>query len=317
MLKSLFSLASPAGPGARLSILIFHRVLEERDALAPGEITREGFAAICSWVKQWFTVLPLARAAARLREGTLPERSLAITFDDGYADNHDVALPVLHAHGLPATFFVATGFLDGGRMWNDTVIEAIRGAPASGIDLAGSAAASLGRLECANDAQRRASIGRAIGATKYLPQPERDRWVEALRERSQAVLPDDLMMSSQQVRSLHRAGMEVGAHTASHPILARLDAAQAAGEIRVGRERLQEIVGERIALFAYPNGKPGLDYGDEAVRLVREMGFDAAVSTAWGANRAGTDPFQLRRFTPWDRTKLRFGTRLLRNLVAP
>lgn len=316
MLKSLFSMCSPAGAGARLSILIFHRVLEERDALAPGEITRAEFDDICGWLRQWFVVLPLAEAAARLAAGALPARALSITFDDGYADNHDIALPVLRRHGLSATFFVASGFLDGGRMWNDTVIEAIRGAPAAGIDLAGTAAAALGHLACASDEERRASIAAALGAIKYLAQDERLCWVEAVHERSGARLPDDLMMRSEQVKALHRAGMEIGAHTVTHPILARLEGAQMAEEIRIGRERLQQIVGERIAVFAYPNGKPGADYDDEAVRIVRRLGFDAAVSTAWGVNRAGYDPFQLRRFTPWDRTKLRFGARMLRNLVA-
>ena len=70
-----------------------------------------------------------------------------------------------------------------------------------------------------------------------------------------------------------------------------------------------------MGLFAYPNGKPGEDYLPRDVALVRELGFDAAVSTAWGASGHGSDPFQLQRFTPWDRTKARFGLRLLRNLM--
>ena len=129
MIKPLLTLLSPAGRRARLSVLIFHRVLPRPDPLFPGVIDAAGFDAICRWVKGWFNVLALDDAARRLRDGSLPERALAITFDDGYADNHDVALPILLRHGLPATFFIATGFLDGGRMWNDTVIESIRRTP--------------------------------------------------------------------------------------------------------------------------------------------------------------------------------------------
>jgi peptidoglycan/xylan/chitin deacetylase (PgdA/CDA1 family) len=316
MLKPLFSLASPAGARAKLSILIFHRVRPERDPLVPGEVTRDEFDRICTWVKQWFVVLPLSEAAQRRRDGRLPARALSITFDDGYADNHDVALPVLRQHGLSATFFIATGFLDGGRMWNDSVIEAIRAAPGDGIDLAGTAAASLGRLACGTLDERRASLTRAIDASKYLPQPVRDEWVDAIVQRCGAPLPRDLMMTSQQVRALHRAGMEIGGHTVTHPILARLEPAQMADEIGSGRDRLQEIVGQRIGLFAYPNGRPGVDYRPDAVQLVRDMGFDAAVSTAWGVSRRDADPFQLARFTPWDRTRTRFGLRMLRNLAT-
>lgn len=316
MLRTLFSLGSPGGPRGRLSILIFHRVREVRDPLVPGEVTRGEFDEICAWLKAWFVVLPLSESVQRLREGRLPARALSITFDDGYADNHNVALPVLRQHGLVATFFVASGFLDGGRMWNDSVIEAMRHAPPFGIDLAGTAAATLGRLVCANVAERRASLVRAIDAAKYLEQPERDRWVEAIVQRCGVPLPTDLMMTSAQVRTLHRAGMEIGAHTVTHPILARLQAVQMAGEIADGRAALEGIVGQRVGLFAYPNGRPNVDYCANAVAMVREMGFDAAVSTAWGFSDHRTDPFQLRRFTPWDRSRLRFGARLLRNLTT-
>ena len=108
--------------------------------------------------------------------------------------------------------------------------------------------------------------------------------------------------------------MQVGAHTGSHPILAALSVDEARSEIAQSREVLQCLLAERIGLFAYPNGKPGQDYNDDSVRLVRELGFDAAVSTAWGAARTGDDVHQLPRFSPWDRQRSRFALRLLRNL---
>jgi hypothetical protein len=73
-------------------------------------------------------------------------------------------------------------------------------------------------------------------------------------------------------------------------------------------------LGERVGLFAYPNGKPGEDYSPATVEVVRSLGFDAAVSTQWGASRLGDDLLQIKRFTPWDKTRGRFGVRLLRNL---
>ena len=132
--KHAFSLASPAGAHARLSILIFHRVFAERDPLFPDEPDIVRFDEILGWVKQWLNVLPLEEAVVRLRSGSLPARAAAITFDDGYADNLTCAVPVLAKHGLNATFFIATGFTDGGRMWNDTVIESIRSATVPEID---------------------------------------------------------------------------------------------------------------------------------------------------------------------------------------
>ena len=109
-----------------LLILTYHRVLEAEDPLRRGEITQHAFAKHLRVLRRWFNVLQLSKAWRRTRDRTLPARAVAITFDDGYADNAELALPILRHEGLPATFFVATGFLDGGRMWNDTIIESLR-----------------------------------------------------------------------------------------------------------------------------------------------------------------------------------------------
>jgi peptidoglycan/xylan/chitin deacetylase (PgdA/CDA1 family) len=316
VLTPLFSALSPPGARGRLSILIFHRVLATTDPLFPDEVDARRFDGICSWIKRWFKVLPLDEAVSRLKARTLPARAMSITFDDGYEDNFSVALPILQRHRLSASFFIATGFLDGGIMWNDVIIESVRRCEMAQLDLQGTPAGGLGLLPLASLVDRCAAIERIIGQTKYLSPRERTDWTAAVHQRSGTALPTGLMMSSEQVRSLHRAGMGIGGHTVSHPILAALDARQAQAEIADGRHRLEAIVGERVGLFAYPNGRPDIDYGPEAVRVVRELGFDAAVSTSWGAARAGDDCFQLPRFTPWDRTRARFGLRMARHLVS-
>lgn len=317
MMRTLIGLASGHGNGAKLSTLIFHRVLAKPDPLFPEEMHAERFREVCRWLKDWFDVLPLDEALRRLKLGNLPSRACAITFDDGYADNFDVALPILREFRLPATVFVATGFLDGGRMWNDTVIEAIRRSPLPSIDLVGTPAARLGCLQLDGDhIVRRRLIDSVIRSIKYLEHAERLEWVQALAERSAAELPTDLMMSSMQVQQLYGAGLQIGAHTDSHPILARMKRSAAKREIARGKERLEALLGDRVDLFAYPNGRPAQDYSEESVEVVRELGFQGAVSTAWGTARAGCDFFQIPRFTPWDQTRIRFGGRLLRNLIS-
>lgn len=314
MLSLPLSMLSPAGPKARLSILIFHRVLPKSDPLFPGEIEADHFDRLCAWVASMFQVLPLDEAVALHARGALPARALSITFDDGYADNHDVAMPILQRHGLSATFFVATGFLDGGRMWNDTVIEAIRRTPHDDLDLHPLGIEGVGRLSMRGVDQRREAIELVIGRVKHRHPIERLAMVNALADLSGADLRNDLMMTSNQVRGLRQGGMQIGAHTVSHPILAALSADDARVEIAQSRDVLQALLGERIPLFAYPNGKPGQDYNDDNVRLVRELGFDAAVSTAWGAARLDDDRFQLPRFSPWDRRRSRFALRMMKNL---
>jgi len=312
MLKPFLTLMSPAGPKGRLSVLIFHRVLREPDPLFPDEMHAQRFDAVCGWIKTWFNVLPLDQAVTHLKAGTLPARAACITFDDGYADNLHVAVPILQRHGLTATFFIATGFLDGGRMWNDTIIETVRRCDDLSALSGGLPVVVTG--DSPTVADRRSTITALINQIKYLPVAERVAVTEQLARSVQANLPQDLMMTSSEVKTMRRSGMTIGAHTVSHPILARLTDDAAHREIGDSKRFLETLLGERIGLFAYPNGKAGEDYSAQTVAVVRGLGFDAAVSTEWGCSGLGDDAFQIRRFTPWDSSRVRFGVRMLRNL---
>jgi peptidoglycan/xylan/chitin deacetylase (PgdA/CDA1 family) len=311
-MKAVFECLSPPGAQARLSILIFHRVHAVADPLFPDEPDAIRFDEVCGWIKSWFRVVPLEQAVAALETGTLPARALAITFDDGYADNHDVALPILQRHGLPATVFVASGFVGDGCMWNDTVIAAVRGCERDVFTLD-----ALGGepVTAVTPTQRRALIERLLGALKHLAPAERTAAVQHLARQCGLSRQPRPMMSADQVRALHRAGVRVGAHTVTHPILSVLDDAGARAEIAGSRQALESLLDAPVTLFAYPNGRPHQDYDARSVQFAREAGFTAAVSTAWGAARTGrADRFQLPRFTPWDRSRWRFAARLAQNL---
>jgi peptidoglycan/xylan/chitin deacetylase (PgdA/CDA1 family) len=261
-----------------------------------------------------FRVLQLEEAVERLARGQLPTRAVSVTFDDGYADNHDVAMPILRRLGIPATFFIATGFLDGGRMWNDTVIEAIRQANDPALDLSG---LGLGTFPVASISERRIAIHSILRSIKHKDPSERDEIVAAIAAQVGEPMPSTLMMTRDQVRALHGAGMGIGGHTVNHPILTRIVAPAAEHEIADGKAELESIIGEPIGLFAYPNGKPTVDFAAEHVALTKKLGFRAAVTTSRGAARQTSDLFQLPRFTPWDRQTLKFGLRLLLNARRP
>lgn len=291
-----------------LSILIYHRVRAAPDPLFPEQVDARRFEQHLRLLGRWFRVLPLAEAVRRLAERSLPPRAACLTFDDGYAEDAEVVLPILQRHGMPATFFVASGFLDGGCMWNDAVIEVVRNAPGDRLNLA---RAGFGVLDIGCAVRRRAVIDMLIAALKYLPPDER---IERVRRMARRFTPT--MLSSDQLIALHRAGMEIGAHTVSHPILASISNAEARAEIAGGRARLQEIIQSDVRLFAYPNGKPGQDFEARHAAMLRSQGFSAAVTTAWGAARPGADPFYLPRFTPWDRASGPFLLRLARNMFT-
>jgi peptidoglycan/xylan/chitin deacetylase (PgdA/CDA1 family) len=309
--RALMATLSPSGAHSRLSILIYHRVLPQRDPLFPDELDAQDFDEQMRFVKACFNVIPLRDAVRSMRRGTLPPRAACVTFDDGYADNAEVALPILQKHGISSTFFIATGFLDGGRMWNDTVIELVRRASWKTLDLS---AMGWGTFEIGTTEQRRKTVFALLAKLKYLPFELRKAKIDEMTDLLHVALPTNLMMDSDQVRKLHNAGMEIGGHTVNHPILACLEYADARTEIAIGKETLEQIIRAPVRLFAYPNGKPNQDYLSDHVEIVKGLGFDGAVSTAWGAARCGDNLYQLPRFTPWDRGYMRFTIRMAQNL---
>lgn len=296
------------GRHRKLLILTYHRVPPEPDPLFPEQVYADSFAGQLACLKRFFNVLPLATACQALQHNQLPNRAVCITFDDGYRDNHDVALPLLRKYDLPATFFVASGFLGNGRMWNDTIIEFVRRSANDAIDLN---AIGLGQLTIATDSEKRHAINHIILTLKHLSPHDRAAAVSAVCESGEAELPDDLMMTEDNVRALAAAGMEVGGHTVNHPILAKTPYEEAEEEIRSGKEFLERLTGSPVVAFAYPNGRPGVDYDESHVDLVRRLGFKAAVATSPGAASRDSDFFQLNRISVWNQKKWKYSLRLL------
>ena len=298
--------AADRRPG--LSILLFHRVLAERDPFRPGDLTASEFDGIVSILAGTFTVLPLDEAVTRLEANALPRGALAVTFDDGYRDNLDVAAPILAAHRVPATVFVSTGFLDGRWMFNDRVIEACKLTRCTSAPFP-----SLGvePLDLSTVKARVAAAHAILDNAKYLEFDERHAAVAELEHRLDVRHGRGPMLDEDGIRRLRASGVTIGAHTVDHPILANLDDAAARAQIHQSRERLIDILREPVAQFAYPNGQPGRDYGRAHVAMVKEAGFRCAVSTAPCTARPGMDRYELPRFTPWDKTGWRFAARLL------
>jgi peptidoglycan/xylan/chitin deacetylase (PgdA/CDA1 family) len=308
--RSLGSLLARGDHGRRLLILTYHRVLDRPDPMIDdGGLDVAGFDAQSRVLAANFNVLRLDEALQRLASASLPPRAVALTFDDGYADNYTNALPILSRHGLTATFFVATAFLNGGRMWNDTLIESMRRAAGPRLDLS---VIGLDALDVASAEARRASCTRVIDQLKHRPLAERQHAVDCVATAVGQPLPDDLMMTDAQVCGLRDAGMHIGAHTVSHPVLAAVDAGTAQREIADGRDYLRELLREPVDIFAYPNGRPVRDYSRQHVELVKQLGFKSAMSTAWGYTDARSDLWQTPRIAPWDPVPWRFGLRLLR-----
>lgn len=308
LLRTGAAITSSSGAKGALVVLMFHRVLHSPDPLLPDEPDAAAFRNLMHFLASHFNVLPLRDAVRQLRRKSLRRRTVCVTFDDGYANNLEVALPILRECGIPATVFVAPGFLGGDLMFNDSIIEAVRAAPHK-LDLREN---GLGVHEMDSTASRLRALESIIVELKHRAPGERlslSRWICQV---AQADLPTGLMMSRAQVAELHSAGVEIGAHTVTHPILQAVDLETARKEINDSKALLESIIKAPVHSFAYPNGRPRHDYGAQHVALVREAGFELALSTAWGAAGSESDVFQLPRIAPWDRSLWRYGMRIVK-----
>lgn len=304
----LLGLAAPGGSRGRLMILTYHRVLARPDPLLPLEPDAALFEAQMTMLAAHCTVLPLPEAVRRLRAGELPRAAVCVTFDDGYRNNLDVAWPILRKLGLPASIFITQGAIETGIMWNDLAIEAVRHATGE-IDLS---AIGLGKAAVPEGGARSALLLKVLEALKYQPMQQRWNSALALHRTCAGGEPPRLMLDAAGLLTLAQAGIDLGAHTVNHPILAKLAEPEARREIQDGAEWLARITGRRPVSFAYPNGRPGRDFNATHMRLAREAGFELAVSTEWACAKRASSPFALPRVglgdtrgpgVPWRVTK--------------
>ncbi|WP_229518532.1 polysaccharide deacetylase family protein [Massilia sp. PAMC28688] len=310
LIRTVGDLLAPSGAGnGRLCVVNYHRILEAKDPLLASEPDVATFRWQMEVLASCFNVLPLRDAIDMLGTGRMPPRAVAITFDDGYRSVHDLALPILRQFKLPATVFVTSGYVGGGNMWNDRIIETVQSLPAGQLDLTDM---GLGVYSLASLEKRQQTVDQLTEATKYLPPQSRLDLIRRLELMVGQDLDHGLMLTPEMVVNLDRAGIEIGAHTVSHPILTSLHDDAARREIENGKTELEAIIGKPVRLFAYPNGKVGKDYDERHTRMAREAGFQAAFTTSVGAVTSTQDRFQLPRSRPWDRSPFLFAVRLLR-----
>jgi peptidoglycan/xylan/chitin deacetylase (PgdA/CDA1 family) len=308
VIRSIGNSIRYVGRGGNVCIITYHRILEHHDPLLEPEPDIGTFTWQMETLASCFNVLPIADAITAIREDRVPPRAVCISFDDGYRSCHDFALPILNRLGLPATVFVTTGFLDGGNMWNDRIIEAIRLLPEGPLDLQD---VGLG-LHLMSGSEDRKKIAQKINDdSKYLSSDDRLKVIETLEKLTGINSNTSLMLTRDMIANLAKNGIEIGGHTITHPILSKLSDEDARYEIEGNKQVLEEIIGKKIHLFAYPNGKIKSDFDLRHVQMVSNAGYTAAFTTAFGTAAKQSDAFQIPRSRPWDLTPFLFSIRLL------
>lgn len=293
----------------KLLIMNYHRVHNSQDLFFDSDLDGDSFNWQMQLISQYLIPSGLSDAMQKLDNEKLPGGSVVITFDDGYKDNIEAALPILQSNNIVATFFVATHFLNGGIMWNDVIIESIKQCDKDVINLQG---IGLGEYPLGSKEEKLYAIEQTIKHVKYKNLEQRETALDVIKQTCAVELPNDLMMNDSEVVALFEAGMEIGGHTNKHPTLLSETDELVTEEISLGKEYLEKLLNTSLTSFAFPNGKSKLDYQDKHIKILEKIGFKYALTTNWGVNIKGEDPLELKRFTPWDNTKIGFLLRILK-----
>lgn len=282
-------------------VLMYHRVAGPRRDPQALDVSPEHFDAQLAVIARTAAPLPLGEFELMRRAGRLPRRAIAVTFDDGYADNLHAATPILARHGIAATVFVTSGMVGSARefWWDD--IERIAFAPSlpagrvpgneapwsetDAASVATDAATDRWSLLCTEDPTPRHRLYRALSAALHaLPAPEREARLTEWRAWSNVAAEgraSHRTMTIDELRTLAaQSRISIGAHTVSHPSLARISLAEQSREIVESRAWLERTLASPVRMFAYPFGTEN-DVPPDSVRVASEN-FDCALATTTG-----------------------------------
>jgi peptidoglycan/xylan/chitin deacetylase (PgdA/CDA1 family) len=295
--RGLTTAAGWARQGPAFPILTYHRVNDHRDPFFAA-LPTTAFERQVQHLARHYTVLPVEDLVDRMRAGAVPRNAAAITFDDGYRDTLTHAAPILAGHGLPATVFLATGFIGTSEVpWYDRLATAVKLSQRPSVIAPSGEELALGTVE-----DRLRALARTRSHLKTLPEERFRRAFARLLESlgsTERQSTKNAMLTWDDVHALRGLGFRIGAHTVTHPILSRVTAERARAEVLGSREMIQGACGAAPRAFAYPNGGPA-DYTSAVVDVVREAGFSCAVTTRFGLNTVRTSPWELRRGQPWE-----------------
>ncbi len=308
------------------AILAYHSVVEEpqlTDYILGSSRARIHFERHMETLARKFSPVTIDEVAEFAASGRkLPPRAVAVTFDDGFADNYEVALPILSRYGVPATFYIMVDAVENGTLpWYCRIRYAFNTTKKSEWTYPG----TNRTYKLGSPAERQAAMPVAWDRGAALAGAEQRAFVEGIEEAleiepAHAQAKHGLMMDWEQVRALKKAGHTIGGHTLSHPNVAQVTPGEARSEIVGCKQRLEEKIGAVVEHFSYPHPALNPHWSGQTLGITREAGFKSAVLTTYGSVRSGDDPLALKRmYTPpdLDHFTLNLQSAFLRKSNAP
>jgi peptidoglycan/xylan/chitin deacetylase (PgdA/CDA1 family) len=289
-------------PGASAAILMYHSVMADPIAHADylgGIIHSESeFRAQMKLLRRDYHPLRLDEVVENLKTGMpSPKRSVVITFDDGYTDNCEVAMPILDQLGIPATFYLTVDCIERRKLpWPSRLRFAFRKTKLPAWTDGSGNSWSLRVL----DSRERAYLASCDDCCQLSGYPQ-ENFVRGVEEQLQTAVPSNsssLMMSYEQIRTLVQHGHIVGSHTMTHPNMAYVTEDEAKIELSESKQRLEQALQLPIRHFSYPCPAMTPHWSERTVAQSGSVGYDSAVTTNGGVTRCGDHPLALKRIRP-------------------
>jgi peptidoglycan/xylan/chitin deacetylase (PgdA/CDA1 family) len=311
MMKNLAKQAVLRGGGLRLlgqlrgsgvAVLMYHSVLKRpemvNDTLGGIVHSTEVFRGQMEMLAKEFHAATLDDVLRFVRgEKPLPKRSVVVTFDDGYVDNLEIAVPILNQVGVPATFYVTVDCVERDILpWPSRLRYAFRKTGIAGWQSA------LGKVWPLDTAEARETAYLfACDCCCKLAGNEQEQFVENVENALTARAPrntDARMMNWEQVRAVVKSGHIVGSHTMTHPNMAQVNAEAARNELHESKRQLESQLGVKVPHFSYPCPALTPHWNQRTLEECRRAGYETAVTTDGGLARAKDDPLRLKRIRP-------------------
>jgi peptidoglycan/xylan/chitin deacetylase (PgdA/CDA1 family) len=264
---------------SQVAILTYHRVCPEIESWYSVPMSPQALEQQIRYIRRHFEVIPLDELVRYIRRrNTLPEKSIAISFDDGYRDIYTYAYPILKKYSIPATIFLTTGNItDRSLFWWDKVGYSIQNTKNTQFSLD-----EIGKFFIQPKSNKYRTNYLVVDRLKELPEERRNFLVNKLIEQCQVnISPDlgrELMLTWDEIKEMNNNGISFGAHSVNHQFLTKIPLELAKYEIRQSKRDIEENLGVKVTAFAYPFG----DCNPELVNFVKETGYKYAVSVSQG-----------------------------------
>ncbi len=316
----VFSVLRRVRPSRNIAILRYHAVCgPEGYPYADPHlcVTPGGFERHVAYLASNYEVLPLPEIVSRLRVNRpLPSNVVALTFDDGYADNL-AAARTLNKYGASGTFYMTACCIEGTEPFWPSEIRYLVGAIPDGV-LTLRVPGKQIEMPFSTPGERNAALVHITHLLKAHPIPVREQLRAQLRSLANHVKMPSIMLTWEQVNTMAELGMTIGAHTMTHANLPSAGLVDATAEITGSKQLIEERTGRPVTMFSYPNGGAESYFTPELEKVVAQAGFQAATTSRNGFAAPGCDLYAIKRVQVQERVEdLVFALEVERFMLAP